>query len=138
MAKESTFSMRSLPGNTSKSAICPIKDIMATYGDKWSLYAIMLLGKHQKLRFSALRSGISGISQRMLTVTLRSLEQDGMVLRTLYHELPPRVEYSITPLGASLFQQVVLMTQWASEHAGCIMENRKKNQAIRVNAERKI
>ena len=73
----------------------------------------------------------------MLTVTLRSLEQDGLVLRTLYHELPPRVEYSLTQLGTSLYQQVMQMEQWANEHASTIMENRRKNESIRLNADRK-
>lgn len=137
MPAKNRFSGNRLPAGRNKNAVCPIRDVLASYGDKWSLHAIILLGTRDKLRFNEIRSGIMGISQRMLTVTLRSLEQDGIVLRTLYHELPPRVEYSLTTLGSGLFQQVQLMAQWANANAQQIIENRKNNLAIRVNAERK-
>lgn len=70
-----------------KKKICPIKDIMASYGDKWSMLTILILGQHGKMRFNELRLSIQGISQRMLTVTLRSLEEDGIILRTQFSEI---------------------------------------------------
>ena len=85
-------------GACTRKKICPVKDIMAAYGDKWTMYTVLLLGQHGKMRFNELRDNISGISQRMLTVTLRSLEEDGIILRTLYAEKPPRVEYELTEL----------------------------------------
>lgn len=106
--------------------LCPVKDIMAGYGDKWSMYTVLLLGQHQVLRFNELRLHITGISQRMLTVTLRSLEEDGIVLRTLYPEIPPRVEYSLTPLGESLLKQLLQLACWAEENANEVIKNRKK------------
>lgn len=105
--------------------VCPVKDIMAGYGDKWTMYTVLLLGQHQKMRFNELRCNISGISQRMLTVTLRSLEEDGIVLRTIYPEIPPHVEYQLTGLGESLLRQLIQLATWAEEHVGEILTARK-------------
>ena len=112
-------------GTCSQRSLCPVKDIMATYGDKWSMYTVLLLGQHQKMRFNELRSGISGISQRMLTVTLRALEQDGILLRTIYPEVPPRVEYHLTELGESLLRQLLQLAGWAEENVEQIIRSRK-------------
>jgi DNA-binding HxlR family transcriptional regulator len=81
--------------------------------DKWSLLAILNLGYSGKTRFNELKSKIDGISQRMLTVTLRSLERDGLITRQIYAEVPPRVEYELTSLGRSLLQQIWELAQWA-------------------------
>jgi DNA-binding HxlR family transcriptional regulator len=113
-------------GTCSKKSVCPVKDIMASYGDKWSMYTVLLLGRHGRLRFSELKTGIHGISQRMLTVTLRSLEEDGMVTRKLYAEVPPRVEYGLTPLGESLLKQILQLANWAEENVSEILKARKK------------
>jgi DNA-binding HxlR family transcriptional regulator len=113
-------------GQCSKAKVCPVKDIMATYGDKWSMYTVLSLGQHEKMRFNELRTAISGISQRMLTVTLRSLEEDGIVVRTIYPEIPPRVEYQLTELGESLLKQLLQLATWAEQHFSEIMMARKK------------
>ncbi|MDB5207634.1 MAG: transcriptional regulator [Flavisolibacter sp.] len=113
-------------GSCSKTQVCPVKDIMATYSDKWSMYTILLLGQHQKLRFNELRSAVSGISQRMLAVTLRSLEEDGIISRTLYLEIPARVEYQLTNLGESLLKQILSFASWAEENFDEILQARKK------------
>jgi DNA-binding HxlR family transcriptional regulator len=113
-------------GACSQQKLCPVKDIMASYGDKWSIYTILLLGQHQRMRFNELRFSIEGISQRMLTVTLRSLEEDGMILRTLYSEMPPRVEYQLTELGESLLRQLLSLAKWAEDHFSEIINARKK------------
>ena len=105
---------------------CPVKDILARFGDKWSIYAILMLGKHEKLRFNELKGLISGISQRMLTVTLRALEEDGLVNRTLYPEIPPRVEYTLTPLGQSLLLQLLELADWAKLNIDQILEARER------------
>ena len=104
---------------------CPIRDVLDRFGDKWSLLAILNLGHSGKVRFNELKSRIDGISQRMLTVTLRSLERDGLVTRKIYAEVPPRVEYELTPLGTSLLQQIWEMAQWASGSIDQILEARK-------------
>ena len=106
--------------------ICPVKDIMASYTDKWSMYAILLLGQKKTLRFNQLRSLITGISQRMLTVTLRSLEKDGIVARFISPEIPQKIEYSLTELGQSLFHQLVGLATWAKENVERIMKAREK------------
>ncbi|MFL5577128.1 MAG: winged helix-turn-helix transcriptional regulator [Gemmatimonadaceae bacterium] len=85
-------------------------------GDKWSVYAIHVLGAAGTLRFGELRRSIDGISQRMLTVTLRGLERDGIVRRTMYPEVPPRVEYTLTPLGATLRDIVRSLVEWSEAH----------------------
>jgi len=105
---------------------CPVKDIMASYGDKWTMYTVLLLGQHPKMRFNELRCNINGISQRMLTVTLRSLEQDGIVSRTIYPEIPPHVEYQLTELGEGLLKQLMQLATWAEENAGEILRARKQ------------
>lgn len=117
-------------GSCSQKKVCPVKDIMASYGDKWSMYTILLLGQHQKMRFNELRSAIDGISQRMLTVTLRSLEDDGIVTRTIYPEVPPRVEYALTELGESLLKQLLQLATWAEENFSKIMKERKRHGKV--------
>lgn len=113
-------------GNCSQSQVCPVKDIMATYGDKWSLYTVLLLGQRKSLRFNELKSSVSGISQRMLAVTLKTLEQDGIISRTSYPEIPPRVAYQLTDLGESLLKQLLSFASWADENFHEILQARKR------------
>src|SRR5882672_2990319 len=95
---------------------CHAREILARVGDKWSVYVIYVLADAGTLRFNALRSRVEGISQRMLTVTLRGLERDGLVVRTAYAEVPPRVEYLLTPLGATLRKLVCGLVEWSGGH----------------------
>jgi len=95
---------------------CHARDVLARVGDTWSVYIIHVLGDARTLRFNELRKQVDGISQRMLTVTLRGLERDGLVLRTVYPEVPPRVEYALTPLGATLRQLIRGLVAWAGAH----------------------
>src|SRR5437867_6540149 len=97
-------------------ANCHAREILARIGDKWSVYVIHVLGDARTLRFNELRSRVDGISQRMLTVTLRGLERDGLVTRKVYPEVPPRVEYTLTPLGATLRQLVRGLVAWSGAH----------------------
>ena len=103
---------------------CPVRDIMDRFGDKWSLLAILNLGYSGKIRFNELKGKIDGISQRMLTVTLRSLERDGLITRKIFAEVPPRVEYELTQLGMGLLQQIWNLAQWASGNMGEIVSAR--------------
>src|SRR5262245_9447157 len=98
------------------AANCHAREVLARIGDKWSVYVMHVLGDARTLRFSELKSRVEGISQRMLTVTLRGLERDGMVARTVYPEVPPRVEYTLTPLGATLRQLVRALVAWSGAH----------------------
>jgi DNA-binding HxlR family transcriptional regulator len=97
-------------------ANCHAREILARVGDKWSVYVIHVLGDAGTLRFNELRSRVDGISQRMLTVTLRGMERDGLVARTVYPEVPPRVEYTLTRLGATLRQLVRGLVEWSGAH----------------------
>jgi DNA-binding HxlR family transcriptional regulator len=94
---------------------CRARKVLDRIGDKWSLHVIHLLGGGTR-RFSDLRRSIDGISQRMLTVTLRGLERDGMVGRTVYPTVPPRVDYTLTPLGRTLHDTACSLIAWADEH----------------------
>jgi DNA-binding HxlR family transcriptional regulator len=97
---------------------CHAREMLVRIGDKWSVYVIHVLGDAGTLRFNELRSRVDGISQRMLTVTLRGMERDGLILRRIYPEVPPRVEYSLTPLGATLRQLVRRLVDWSGAHLG--------------------
>ena len=94
---------------------CEVRQILDRIADKWSLLAIALLDG-RTLRFTELRRKIDGISQRMLTVTLRQLERDGLVLRTVYPVVPPRVEYELTPLGRTLLDTIQALVRWTETH----------------------
>lgn len=92
---------------------CPfIREVLTRVGDKWSVLVVVLLGDGTK-RFSELKRTIEGISQRMLTLTLRGLERDGLVVRTVFPTVPPRVEYALTPLGKTLRKTVSELADWA-------------------------
>jgi DNA-binding HxlR family transcriptional regulator len=93
-----------------------IRETLARVGDKWSVLVIGVLSACGPLRFLALHQRVPGISQRMLTLTLRHLERDGLLSRTAYAEVPPRVEYQLTPLGDSLRTVVTALAQWATDH----------------------
>jgi len=105
---------------------CSIRHILDRFGDKWSILIISLLGHQGKLRFNELNQQIGDISQKMLTVTLRSLEADGLLTRTLYPEIPPRVEYELTDLGRSLLPHIEQLAHWAEQNMECILKNREK------------
>ncbi|WP_177282551.1 winged helix-turn-helix transcriptional regulator [Devosia enhydra] len=90
-------------------------DILNRIGDKWSVMVVGFLAR-RTMRFNELRNGIGGISQRMLTLTLRNLERDGLVTRTVYPEIPPRVEYALTDLGRTLTEPLDALWNWAATH----------------------
>lgn len=94
---------------------CPVTDVLRRVGDKWTVLVVVLLGS-RPFRFNELHRGIEGISQRMLTRTLRGLETDGLVLRTVHPTVPPSVEYRLTPLGESLLHPLSALADWAVTH----------------------
>jgi DNA-binding HxlR family transcriptional regulator len=110
-------------------ANCYAHEILVRIGDKWSVYLIHVLGDAGTLRFNEIQKRVEGISQRMLTVTLRGLERDGLVARTVYPEVPPRVEYALTNLGKTLRQLVRGLVKWSEEHLGEVSEARTKYDA---------
>jgi DNA-binding HxlR family transcriptional regulator len=94
---------------------CQVRQILDRIADKWSLLVIALL-ENRRLRFTELRREIDGVSQRMLTVTLRSLERDGLVKRTVHPVVPPRVEYELTSLGRTLHTTIQSLVTWTERH----------------------
>ena len=100
-----------------------VRDALDRIGDKWTLLVVGML-EDEPMRFTTLRHSVPGISQRMLTLTLRHLERDGLVSRTAYAEVPPRVEYALTPLGRRLLPPVVALAKWALDNASEIRDNR--------------
>ncbi|QYC42151.1 HTH-type transcriptional activator HxlR [Nonomuraea coxensis DSM 45129] len=96
-------------------ADCDVRHILDRVADKWSLLVIALLDR-RTMRFTELRRAVDGVSQRMLTVTLRRLERDGLVRRTVYPVVPPRVDYELTPLGISLHEVIKSLVVWTEEH----------------------
>ncbi|TWI57647.1 HxlR family transcriptional regulator [Pseudomonas duriflava] len=102
---------------------CPIRDVLDRVGDAWSILAIFKLGQGP-LRFNELKRQISGISQRMLTVTLRNLERDGLVCRTVIPMTPPQVEYALTPIGRSLLVPIQALADWAAQSQPIIQQAR--------------
>lgn len=109
-------------------AQCPIRNILARLSDKWSLLVIHSLTQAEKMRFGDLRRAIPDISQKMLTVTLRTLEEDGFVTRTIYPEIPPRVEYQLTQRAHSLLPHIRSLIEWAKEHMTDIVDDRRRNK----------
>ncbi|MBU1174791.1 MAG: helix-turn-helix transcriptional regulator [Alphaproteobacteria bacterium] len=100
-----------------------MSDVLSRIGDKWS---VMVVGKLNDgpVRFNSLKRQIGGISQRMLTLTLRNLERDGLVVRTMYPEIPPRVEYALTPLGQTLLPAINGLWDWSVAHYADMLEAR--------------
>lgn len=98
---------------------CRVRDVLDRVGDKWSVIVIYLLASGPR-RFTELLRAIEGISQRMLTVTLRGLERDGIVKRTVFATVPPRVDYELTVVGETLLASIASLHEWAQEHTGAI------------------
>lgn len=92
--------------------ICPVRNVIARFGNKWALLVILILSENKVLRFSELKKMIPDVSSRMLSSTLRTLEADGLVSRKVYPEVPPKVEYSLTETGLSLVPFIVQLTEW--------------------------
>src|SRR2546428_5641377 len=107
---------------------CEFREVLDRVGDKWSLLVIVMLEQRptQRARFSELKRSIPGISQRMLTATLRSLERDGLLTRDVYAEAPPRVEYELTPLGKRFMQPVRALVEWLQVNWSAIRAARDK------------
>ena len=101
-----------------------IGDVLARIGDKWSILVVSRLGEGA-LRFNELRRSIGGISQRMLTLTLRGLERDGLVTRTVFPTIPPRVDYALTSLGHDLLDPVATLGAWAIRNQAKIASARE-------------
>ncbi|WP_026403565.1 winged helix-turn-helix transcriptional regulator [Actinomadura rifamycini] len=114
------------PVPAAELAACPVGDVFRRIGDKWSMLLVVLLGGRPH-RFNELHRAVEGISQRMLTRTLRGLEADGLVRRDVHPTVPPSVEYSLTPLGRTLLEPLSSLADWAVRHEAEINEARARH-----------
>jgi len=102
------------------STCMAMTDILNRIGDKWTVMVVGMLSRNGTMRFNELKRSISGVSQRMLTLTLRNLERDGLVTRTIFPEIPPRVEYSLTELGRTLKKPIDSLWAWSEQHGEAV------------------
>lgn len=111
---------------------CPVRNILARLCDKWTLLVIYILDRSDKdsMRFTELKQKMPDISQRMLSMTLRTLEEDGYVTRTIFSEIPPRVEYALTERAKSLKPILDSLLQWSVDNMDDIMNDRKKTASV--------
>ena len=107
---------------------CPIRDVLSRLGDKWSMLVLITLNANGTMRFSDIHKTIEDVSQRMLTVTLRTLESDGLAERKVYAEVPPRVEYCLTDTGGTLIPHIEGLVGWALENMNIILDHRKMSR----------
>ena len=114
---------------------CPVRNILARLCDKWALLVIYILGRSGKenMRFMELKQQMPDITQRMLTMTLRTLEEDGYVTRTMFSEIPPRVEYALTERAKSLKPILDSLLQWSVDNMDDIMHDRKKQRLLMID-----
>ena len=112
---------------------CPIRNILARISDKWSMLILFMLYQNGTMRFNSLRHNIPDISQKMLSSTLRTLEEDGYILRQSYAEVPPRVEYSLSERGKSIIPHIEGLIDWAKNNLEDILNDRKKNSVINIS-----
>lgn len=104
---------------------CPVRNVLDRIGDKWSMLVLLLLNDLPVLRFNEIHKQIGTISQKMLTVTLKALEADGLIDRTVYPQIPPKVEYKLTSRGQSLIPHLQNLAKWASAHMSDIIKSRE-------------
>jgi DNA-binding HxlR family transcriptional regulator len=108
---------------------CPSRDLLDRIGDKWTVLVLGELGEQGACRFTRLRKRLSGVSEKMLTQTLRALERDGLVRRTVYPAVPVRVEYALTPLGHTLREPLRALTEWSMRHVTEVLAAREEYDA---------
>lgn len=129
---ESAVELAGELSGTSGPSSCRAREVLQRVGDKWSVLAIDLLGQ-DTMRFTELQRAIDGITARMLTVTLRGLERDGIVTRTIHPVIPPRVEYALTPMGRTLLDTIGQLVTWTDSHLCEIETARAAYDARHVN-----
>lgn len=124
MSETSPFTAEHYRAQRALDEVCPVRDVLDRIGDKWSCLLIFTLAERSH-RFGELRRAIADISQRMLTQTLRELQEDGLVSRTVHPTTPPSTEYALTPLGRSLVGPLTGVLHWAEANHGAIKEARR-------------
>lgn len=105
---------------------CPIRDVLSVASDKWSILIVLFLGGHEVLRFGDLKSLIHGISAKVLTERLRTLEKDGYLGRQVFPEVPLRVEYKLTAFGLRYLEKILVISEWISDEMDYVIQSREK------------
>ncbi|MEJ5055881.1 winged helix-turn-helix transcriptional regulator [Sphingobacterium sp. MYb382] len=113
----------------STSTNCPVRNVLDRLSDKWTTLVVLVLGEHEKMRFNELHKAIGDISEKMLTVSLRKLEADGLIARQVFPVIPPKVEYQLTDLGRNFLPLIDSISNWAYQNMEEIMNNRQQYQA---------
>lgn len=106
--------------------MCPVRNVIARFGNKWALLIVLIIGEHGVVRFNELSRLIPDVSSRVLSSTLRTLEADGFIDRKVYAVVPPKVEYRLTEVGESLLPLIRQLTEWAQTNMKKVMNHRKK------------
>lgn len=104
--------------------ICPVRNIIARFGNKWAFLVLMVIGENEPIRYNELKRRIPDISSRVLSSTLRTLDADGLIVRQPYPSVPPQVEYSLSEVGKSLVPIIVNLTEWATKNMKTIIDHR--------------
>jgi DNA-binding HxlR family transcriptional regulator len=127
-------------GTLLTTASCASHDVLTHLGDKWTILVLSLLAQapNNRLRFSEIKQGVIGISQRMLTLTLRMLQRNGLVLRHYFPEVPPRVEYELSDLGKSMMPPLAVFTGWIQENLPAMEHARDHYDATLPDGSKKI
>lgn len=112
--------------------ICPVRNVIARFGNKWALLVVLVLSENRNCRFNSLTRLIPDISARVLSSTLKTLEADGLVARKVYSEVPPKVEYSLTETGESLVPIILELTAWAQKNMKSIIRHRKEFESSEI------
>lgn len=111
-------------------ATCPIRNVVARFGDKWSLLVLLVINEAGIVRFNELGRMIPDISTRVLSTTLKTLEADGLIDRKVYAQVPPKVEYTLTDTGRSLIPLIMQLTEWAQQNMKNVMTNRRRYESV--------
>lgn len=111
--------------------ICPIRNVVARFGDKWSLLVLLVINEAGIVRFNELGRMIPDISTRVLSTTLKTLEADGLIDRKVYAQVPPKVEYTLTETGRSLIPLLVQLMEWAQRNMKNVMTNRRRYESAK-------
>ncbi|MDE6485193.1 MAG: helix-turn-helix transcriptional regulator [Duncaniella sp.] len=106
--------------------ICPVRNVIARFGNKWAILVLLVISENTQVRFNELSRLIPDISTRVLSSTLKTLEADGLIMRTVFPQVPPRVEYSLTPSGQSLIPIIMQLTEWAQSNMKTIIGHRRQ------------
>jgi DNA-binding HxlR family transcriptional regulator len=128
---------QSAPRFDVQNALCPARAVLSKIADKWAVLVLEVL-LERTTRFNEIRRRVQGVSQKMLTQTLRDLERGGLVSREIFPEVPPRVEYSLTPLGRSLVAVLESVTDWAETHTQQVLDAQKKFDMRKAGAAARI